>query len=268
MTDRGSRSSSLGYIDSYNLFGFATYDPINGYDPFGLANKGYVDTFLEIMRDGHNNLRRQVPMFVPPPDVDTKEQLIGVMKSGLQDLLLSPVALILTKRGDGEEPPDSFVAAMKIKADNPSQKSGMMIGDAGTGLIKKIAINLIGKSSKKIAKNATKIHNVWKKGSNWKSKPQFGHTFTKHGAGKKNTQSLKDTARDTNIQQGQFLNNEKAAEIMAQNKNFSKNFIDIDIPPGLGQVIKPDGSIVPVTRARLIPNSSRTGFRSGYPLLE
>ena len=26
----------LGYIDSYNLFGFATYDPINGYDPFGL----------------------------------------------------------------------------------------------------------------------------------------------------------------------------------------------------------------------------------------
>ena len=32
----------LGYVDSYNLFGFATFDPINGYDPFGLSNQSFA----------------------------------------------------------------------------------------------------------------------------------------------------------------------------------------------------------------------------------
>ena len=33
----------LGYVDSYNLYAYVAFDPINGWDPYGLSNQGFVD---------------------------------------------------------------------------------------------------------------------------------------------------------------------------------------------------------------------------------
>ena len=32
----------LGYVDSYDLYGYAAFDPINRWDPFGLESKGFA----------------------------------------------------------------------------------------------------------------------------------------------------------------------------------------------------------------------------------
>jgi hypothetical protein len=48
----------------------------------------------------------------------------------------------------------------------------------------------------------------------WKSQKQFGHTFKEHGAGSKRTQSLTDQARDTGVPQGQWLDNQEAANFL------------------------------------------------------
>jgi len=40
--------------------------------------------------------------------------------------------------------------------------------------------------------------------------------------------------------------------------------VSVSIPKGLGQVIKPDGSVVEATRATLVPGPN--GFVTGYPI--
>ena len=98
---------------------------------------------------------------------------------------------------------------------------------------------------------------------NWKSVKQFGHTFSTHGQGAKNTERLIDRARGTGQSQGQWLDNEKAADALSAIK--ASGPATIPIPAGLGQVIKPDGSIVQATWARIVPNAE--GIRTAYPII-
>jgi len=98
----------------------------------------------------------------------------------------------------------------------------------------------------------------------WKSVKRFRHTFTEHGEGIKNTARLIDRARGTGKHQGQWLNNQKAAELL-QEYHGDAPFSIREIPEGLGQVIKPDGTIVPATRAIVIPYKGG-GIRTAYPI--
>jgi len=107
------------------------------------------------------------------------------------------------------------------------------------------------------------------KWDNPKSEPTFGHTFKKHGKGKKKTQSLIDTARAKNTPQGQWASDEEAAKVLADKRSCaSGGVVDVDIPPGLGNVIMPDGTIVPTTKARLVPDPETGGYVSAFPILD
>ena len=99
--------------------------------------------------------------------------------------------------------------------------------------------------------------------TNWKSVKQFGHTFSEHGAGAKNTERLMDRARGTGNPQGQWMNNEQAAEALSAVKVDGPT--TIRIPEGLGQVIKPDGTIVKTEWATVVPRGD--GLRTAFPIL-
>jgi hypothetical protein len=99
---------------------------------------------------------------------------------------------------------------------------------------------------------------------NPKSVKQFGHTFTKHGAGAKITKKLMDRARTTSKSQGQFLNNNAAAIFLNQYKNISMPKI-VNLPSGLGQVISPSGIISKANRVQIVPKKGG-GIKTAYPI--
>ncbi|WP_340393559.1 RHS repeat-associated core domain-containing protein [Paenibacillus sp. FSL E2-0190] len=99
--------------------------------------------------------------------------------------------------------------------------------------------------------------------SNWKSSKQFGHAFLTHGAGAKNTRSLVDRARSTKNNQGQWLDNQKAADFITS-KGPITEVRTFDLPAGMGQVITPEGVIIPATKAIFVPSS--TGIKTAYPI--
>lgn len=98
---------------------------------------------------------------------------------------------------------------------------------------------------------------------NWKSGKQFGHTFSEHGS-KRPLQQLIDRARGGNTPQGQWLDNEKAANLLGRYGK-TNGVTDIRIPPGLGRVIMPNGSILEASWARIVPGSN--GIRTAFPIL-
>lgn len=98
--------------------------------------------------------------------------------------------------------------------------------------------------------------------TNWKSVKEFGHTFKTHGSGAKNTKSLTDRARSTGNNQGQWIDNTKAAEYLKSLGDI-KGTTTVTIPEGLGQVITSIGEIVPATKAIVVP--SATGIKTAYP---
>lgn len=99
--------------------------------------------------------------------------------------------------------------------------------------------------------------------ANWKSVKQFGHTFSTHGEGKRNTASLTDRARGTGTPQGQWTDNQKAAQFLSDMKVDGP--ATVKIPEGIGQVIMPDGTIVKTEWARVIPNGD--GVRTAFPVV-
>lgn len=104
-----------------------------------------------------------------------------------------------------------------------------------------------------------------KKGEvNWKSRPNFGHTFDTHGEGNKNLKSLLDMARGTGNEQDQCLNNQKADEYLNSLGKVTK-VTDIDIPNGLGQVITPSGEVISTTRARIVPSKDGK-VKTAFPI--
>jgi hypothetical protein len=99
--------------------------------------------------------------------------------------------------------------------------------------------------------------------ASWKSVSQFGHTFSTHGEGSRNTRNLLGRAGGTGQSQGQWLNNQQAAEFLDSVKVDGPALIKL--PDGLGQVIGPDGSITSATWARVVPSAS--GIRTAFPIL-
>lgn len=110
------------------------------------------------------------------------------------------------------------------------------------------------------------VHNScpFAKGVNAKSVKQFGHSFKTHGAGAKNTQKLKDRAAGTGNSQGQFTNNDAAADFLSQHNGITSP-TTVDLPAGLGQVIKPSGEIVSATKVTIVPKKGG-GFKTAYPV--
>ena len=68
----------------------------------------------------------------------------------------------------------------------------------------------------------------------------------------------------TGNSQGQWLNNDSAAQFLDQHKNVEQ-VTTFDIPNGIGQVIRPDGSVVGASKATLVPKKSG-GLKTAYPV--
>ena len=109
----------------------------------------------------------------------------------------------------------------------------------------------------------------------WRSTPNFGHTFSTHGEGAKNTKALLDRAKTPNakgeyVSQGQWLNNQTAAEYLNEygKIEYSNPPVEIPIPKGLAQVIHPDGTITEATKARIVINQKTGKIRSAIPIDE
>jgi RHS repeat-associated protein len=94
-----------------------------------------------------------------------------------------------------------------------------------------------------------------------KSVKVFGHTFNTHGM--KNTKSLTDRAKGTGTPQGQWTDDGKAADFLANVKVDGP--ASIPIPDGMGRVIMPDGTIINAKHAVVVP--SAFGFRTAYPFI-
>jgi len=132
-------------------------------------------------------------------------------------------------------------------------------GSAGKGL----------RSAEKAAADASKMKNIENcakalKKVNWKSVKQFGHTFSQHGA-KRSVQSLIDRARATGVEQGRWLDNQKAAEFLSQFAGKISGPAGVELPEGLGQVIYADGSIGNAGHAILVPVPGG-GLRTAFPI--
>jgi hypothetical protein len=134
---------------------------------------------------------------------------------------------------------ETFVSAKLSK--NVSQQNKTQLGFAADGGAKKNAF-----------------------GTNWRSSKDFGHTFTRHGEGAKNTVNLRGRAAGTGQSQGQWLNNEAAAKFLS---DLPRNVpvVTVRIPAGLGHLIKPDGTIAVASWARVI--TSVSGIRTAYPVI-
>ncbi|MFI6939412.1 polymorphic toxin-type HINT domain-containing protein [Streptomyces sp. NPDC050418] len=93
----------------------------------------------------------------------------------------------------------------------------------------------------------------------------WGHTFKTHGSGAKKTKALKDRARSTGKPQGQWLDDDAAAEFLRGLHVEGAGPRSVRIPDGLGQLIMPDGSIVQARVATIVPN--RDGlYKTGFPV--
>ncbi|MEU6087566.1 polymorphic toxin-type HINT domain-containing protein [Streptomyces sp. NPDC047085] len=103
---------------------------------------------------------------------------------------------------------------------------------------------------------------------NWASNSvkTWGHTFKTHGAGAKNTKALIDRARSTGNQQGQWLDNDAAAEFLKGLHVEGAGPRSVRIPDGLGQVIMPDGSIVQARAATIVPSPNGL-YKTGFPII-
>jgi RHS repeat-associated protein len=103
---------------------------------------------------------------------------------------------------------------------------------------------------------------------NWspKSVETFGHTFNQHGAGSKNTRNLTGRAGGTGREQGQWTDNKGAADFLRLKSDEVSGPASVQIPEGLGQVIMPDGTIVPAKWATIVPRSGG-GYTTAYPIL-
>jgi hypothetical protein len=103
---------------------------------------------------------------------------------------------------------------------------------------------------------------------NWaaNSVKTWGHTFKTHGAGAKNTKALTDRARSTGNQQGQWLDNDAAAEFLKGINVEGVGLRSVRIPDGSGQVIMPDGSIVQARAATIVPSPNGL-YKTGFPII-
>lgn len=104
---------------------------------------------------------------------------------------------------------------------------------------------------------------------NWapESKPTWQHTFLRHGQSAKITRSLIDRARGTGTQQGQWLDNEAAANWLSSERPYIQGMTVMRIPPEIpAQVVLPSGAVVPAHHAAIFP-SPTGGYITAYPFV-
>jgi RHS repeat-associated protein len=91
---------------------------------------------------------------------------------------------------------------------------------------------------------------------------RLGHTFSRHGSS--NTDELLQRAAGSGQPQGQWLDEAAAERLIADHlDDLRHGAITIDLPPGVGRIIHPDGTFTSATKARLVP--SRSGVKTAYP---
>ncbi|MHA7831414.1 MAG: fibronectin type III domain-containing protein [Flagellimonas sp.] len=97
------------------------------------------------------------------------------------------------------------------------------------------------------------------------TKRTFGHTFTIHGEDM--TNFLINRAKGSGLPQGQFLDNQKAAQFILDNiKKTANGAIDIPIPKGFpARVIMPSGKFKTPTHIKLVPGGG--GVKTAFPLI-
>lgn len=81
--------------------------------------------------------------------------------------------------------------------------------------------------------------------------------------GAKNTRRLTGRAGGTGQAQGQWLDNERAAQFLVELPDIGEA-ATVRIPQGLGRVILPDGSFVDARWATVV--TSPLGFRTAFPI--
>jgi len=74
---------------------------------------------------------------------------------------------------------------------------------------------------------------------------------------------LTDRARSTGDNQGQWLDNQKAADFL-NSKGEITEVTTLDLPAGMGQVITPTGEIIDATKVIVVPSAS--GIKTAYPI--
>ncbi|NTF79410.1 hypothetical protein [Rhizobium rhizogenes] len=95
------------------------------------------------------------------------------------------------------------------------------------------------------------------------TKAKFGHTFDNHG--QEATNFLTQRAKGSNQPQGQFLDDQAAANFIQDNLDKTRGgAISLPVPDGLAvRVINPDGSYSPAKTIRLVPGGR--GVKTAYP---
>ena len=94
---------------------------------------------------------------------------------------------------------------------------------------------------------------------------RFGHSFINHG--EEATKFIINRARGSGIMQGQFLDNQKAAQFILANVSKTANGpINLPLPKNIpARVIMPDGTFTKATHIRLIPGGK--GVKTAYPVI-
>ena len=114
-----------------------------------------------------------------------------------------------------------------------------------------------------VGKPSLLVHNVCPLGSAGMAGKEVGHTFDRHGQ-YADVYQLSREAAAIGKPQGQWIDDAAAEDLIASHLDeLSQGPITVEIPPGLGRAIQPDGSIVPATHATLVPSGS--GVKTAYP---
>lgn len=81
------------------------------------------------------------------------------------------------------------------------------------------------------------------------------------------TSFLINRAKGSGMAQGQFLNNQKAAQFILDNVGkTAQGAVNVPIPKGFpARVIMPDGTFKAATHIRLVPGGN--GVKTAYPLI-
>lgn len=118
----------------------------------------------------------------------------------------------------------------------------------------------------KLLKNSSSLTSKTSEASIQLSKSRFGHTFINHG--EEATNFLTNRAKGSGMAQGQFLDNQKAAQFIIDNLDkTTKGAVSIPIPKNFpARVIMPDGSFKAASHIRLVPSGS--GVKTAYPLIQ
>jgi hypothetical protein len=233
---------SLPYLD---LIGGGISDIVEGAQDISNANKGDIDTestnyMAEIFYDGDMEDYNEAQMnkvYVAGIDAIVTRFTLGIFKAG-------------GFGGFGGRAPKLAIVGGGSFAGATTSTGTIIYGDA-----------LLAKTGALFAMNNSGGSSMSKP---WSSTKKYGHTFSEHGAGTKNTNKLKGRAASTKENQGQWTDNQKTVDFL-DSLGEIKEVKVVDIPSGLGQVIKPNGEIVQATKAIVVPFKS--GIRTAYPIL-